>query len=260
MTIEPPGEFASHLRSDRDDPGRTPGQACGLDGQATRDYARGSIAPGEDRPRAKSRGRDLEDPGGRTVEPRPAAALQGESEIQWDDARAFLRRRLATRLRGVDPGEIEDLTQEAMIRLLRAVRREGARSLEALMTTIAERTRNDFLKKWMNRGKRDQPIEEFEPLLAEPSGDASAALQALEDDPGRVAFLILQLVGRIQPSALPLLEAKMRGKSLEEVAREQRRTALAVRKEWSRVAQKLRDYASAHPEAFGDLGLSAGGR
>jgi DNA-directed RNA polymerase specialized sigma24 family protein len=182
-----------------------------------------------------------------------------DPEIRWDEARRFLRGRLAYRVRGIPADELEDLTQEALIRLLRVVRREGVRNLEALMNHIVELTRNDFLKRKMRRQSREQPLDDLAHVVSDPAGDAASHLEAIEQDPSRLAFLVLEFVRRVRPGALSLCESKMRGRSLEETAREQGRTPAAVRKEWSRVAQQFRDYWAAHPEEFGGSAVEEGG-
>jgi hypothetical protein len=70
----------------------------------------------------------------------------GDPQFDWAQARGFLSRRLARKLFREDHATLDDLTQEALVRVLRAARRETVLNLEGLMETIAERTVADFLR------------------------------------------------------------------------------------------------------------------
>jgi DNA-directed RNA polymerase specialized sigma24 family protein len=78
-------------------------------------------------------------------------------EVDWRRAREFLRARLRQEMGSADAAELDDLAQEACVRLLRALRRERAERLEGLMSTIAHRTWTDHLRrrvaarKWLAR-------------------------------------------------------------------------------------------------------------
>jgi DNA-directed RNA polymerase specialized sigma24 family protein len=57
-------------------------------------------------------------------EPSSLTGAASETEIQWDEAVAFLRRRLGYELPASARPHLDDLVQESLVRLLRAVRRE----------------------------------------------------------------------------------------------------------------------------------------
>ena len=62
---------------------------------------------------------------------------KSEPEIDWNRARVMLRARISSLLGRSDP-VTEDLTQEALVDLLRVVRREGWRGSDGLLTVIAQ--------------------------------------------------------------------------------------------------------------------------
>ena len=61
-------------------------------------------------------------------------------DIDWGSASAQLRTRIRDRLGRCDDATLQDLTQEALIHLVREVRHNGARSLTGLIVVIARST------------------------------------------------------------------------------------------------------------------------
>jgi len=78
---------------------------------------------------------------------RPEPSPGGIEGYDWKAIRSGLRRRFQSLLYRRDEDLLDDLAQEATIRLLRTLRREPARDLEKLMTTIASRTFADHLRR-----------------------------------------------------------------------------------------------------------------
>lgn len=68
-------------------------------------------------------------------------------DLDWDQVRSQMRRRLVGRMDASDRSELDDLVQEGCIRLLRAIRREAINDLEAFITVLTDRTFKDFLRR-----------------------------------------------------------------------------------------------------------------
>ncbi len=121
---------------------------------------------------------------------RKCPIAQNENEIDWEKACKGLRSRIARKLDRLDPDKIEDLVQEASVRLLRVVRQEGARNLEALMNVIAHGTSVDFLRRRRAWSLLLEPMTEV--TMNRPTlGAANAAVMG--DPLERVQFVVLQL-------------------------------------------------------------------
>lgn len=157
--------------------------------------------------------------------------------------------RIADRnIRHVLPGSsdewVEDLRQEALVRLMRALRHAEARNLEALTTEIARRTAIDHL-----RSRR-----RWEALVEPWSGDTA---DPLVEDPGlagdpleRVRFEVMAFFERGHSECLELARAYFREMDWGTVAATTGRSQEAVRKQWSRCVAALRAAVRTDPDGL----------
>jgi DNA-directed RNA polymerase specialized sigma24 family protein len=112
-----------------------------------------------------------------------------DRELDWSVLRMTLRRHLARRAGAGDREYLDDLVQEASIRLLRATRRGPVEQIEGLAATIAHRTWVDFIRRRTRCRRVFSPGERFEATVgpeAFPLGDPR----------DRLRFVVLELFGR----------------------------------------------------------------
>lgn len=105
------------------------------------------------------------------------------SEADWAQARAFLHGRLRRLLDRCDEAVVEDATQEAAVRLLRVMRREEVRNLEALMNDICRKTAIDIMR---SNGRFRAT---FEPLDEQAE---HVAIESTADPLERLEFAVLE--------------------------------------------------------------------
>jgi RNA polymerase sigma factor (sigma-70 family) len=180
----------------------------------------------------------------------PGAA--SETEIQWDEAVAFLRRRLGYELPASARPHLDDLVQESLVRLLRAVRREPVDNLEALMTEIARRAAIDCLRRntrWSAILAGDTPDLE---QVADPAGAGTR----LSDPVERLQFVVLEFFTVREARCQELANAYFAEQDWKVVASRSGRSHDAVRKQWSRCLEMLRQAAR---DEFGPLMECLGG-
>jgi DNA-directed RNA polymerase specialized sigma24 family protein len=161
-------------------------------------------------------------------------------DLDWDKARSFLSRSLARKLFREDLATRDDLTQEALVRLLRAVRRETTHNLEGLMETIADRTVVDYLRR-RRAWQKDPTIDpneypEHPGLEALPADDYFPSLDRLQ-------FAVLEFFHEKNSSCLELARQYFQERNWLEVARMQGRPHTAIRQQWSRCVGLLRESA-----------------
>jgi DNA-directed RNA polymerase specialized sigma24 family protein len=171
----------------------------------------------------------------------PSAA--SEAEIQWDEASAFLRRRLGYEVPASSRGQIDDLVQECLVRLLRVVRREPVENLEALMTEIARRTAIDCMRR---RTRWKAIVEPEGPGFAE-LPDPRARADEIGDPVERLHFVVLEFFTIREAPCRDLAAAFFTEQDWKAVAAARGRSHDAVRKQWSRCLGILRDAAREDP-------------
>ena len=172
-----------------------------------------------------------------------------DANIDWIHARQFLRERLRREIDACDESQLDDLVQEACVRLLRACRRESIQQLEALMATIARRTWADHLRRRIVARRWLEPYgDEFEstpadrPLYDPQFGDI---LQRLE-------LVIGEFFRRqAKPECQQLATAHFEGRGWNNVANELSISDVTVRKRWSRCVSLLRDEFERDPALRG---------
>jgi len=173
----------------------------------------------------------------RDQEPRPRGA-GNEVEIRWTEAEAFLRRRLDFELPANARAHLDDLVQESLVRLLRAVRREPVDNVEALMTEIARRAAIDCLRR---RTRWNVVLDPEAPDFDQVADPASRS--PFGDPLERVHFVVLEFFTAREARCRDLAVAFFAEQDWKVVAAAQGRSHEAVRKQWSRCLETLREAA-----------------
>jgi RNA polymerase sigma factor (sigma-70 family) len=186
----------------------------------------------------------------RAQESRSAAPVTAasESEIRWDEAATFVRRRLGYELTASTREHLDDLVQEALVRLLRAVRREPIENLEALMTEIARRTAIDCLR----RRTRWRAVIESEIPEGLEIADPNARADRVGDPLERVHFIVLEFFASRESRCRELAMAFFAEQDWNVVAQARGRSHEAVRKQWSRCLETLRSATRYDPGLLED--------
>jgi RNA polymerase sigma factor (sigma-70 family) len=169
-----------------------------------------------------------------------SVTLEGSASVDWNAAREFLHRQLSIALDRVDPAEIQDLTQEALIGLVGAVRREPPRNLEALMTTIARRTGIDYIRRRRTWSRVMTPMEESH---AERPDPRAADPETMGDPKERLAFIVLEFFRVQSAPCYELAEYRFAGVDWKDVGEKTHRSHAAIRKQWERCVAMLRKCA-----------------
>ena len=176
----------------------------------------------------------------------PAAFAASETEIRWSEAAAFLRRRLDYELPASARPHLDDLVQESLVRLLRAVRREPVLNVEALMTEIARRAAIDCLR----RNTRWSAILTVDSSELDRAADSAPSHSRLGDPVERLQFVVLEFFTVREARCQELATAYFAEQDWKAVASRSGRSHDAVRKQWSRCLEMLRQAAR---EEFGPL-------
>jgi len=169
-----------------------------------------------------------------------------EIVIDWARARRFLARCLRRRLARATKAEIEDLTQESLIRLLRAARREPIHNLDGLMTDIARKTAFDSQRM---KTRWRAILEGSDHHMAESATSDTPLPDVLGDPLERARFVILEFLGRRSSACHQLAVQYFQGEgSWSAVALQLGKTPEAVRQQWSRCVALLRKEARRNPD------------
>lgn len=159
---------------------------------------------------------------------------QSGPELDWDALRNSLRRHFVRRAGTGDREYLDDLVQEASIRMLRAIRRGPVDQLEGLAATIAHRTWVDFIR----RRARCRKL-----FSAGAKTEATVGPEAFAwgDPAERLRFVVLELLDREgSTGCLELARAYFAEMDWKSVASLLDRTHDAVRKAWSRCIETVR--------------------
>ena len=174
-------------------------------------------------------------------------------ELDWTQVRAVLRRHLHEQLPSGDRDSLEDLVQEALVRLLRVRRREPIANLDALLHTLTRRTCIDFLRR---KRRWTLLIDAGGVDVTELPGPARSAPWAMGDGGERIEFVVGALFEREgHHECGSLAQEFFSERDWSVVARERNLSAAAVRKRWSRCLDTLRRAVRADPwlsNLFGD--------
>jgi DNA-directed RNA polymerase specialized sigma24 family protein len=155
-----------------------------------------------------------------------------------------MRRQLSRKLSSLERAQLDDLTQEASIRLLRCMRREEVRNLDALVQTIIGRTVMDFLR------CRRRSAAMFVPLT-----DATLNRPELEvevekvpkDFQERLEFTVLEFFRARRSGCFDLAREFFRHRNWRSVARDLGSSHDAIRARWSRCLSALRRAVARDP-------------
>ena len=163
----------------------------------------------------------------------------GGSEPDWNRVRSLLRRRLEARLSPGEREEIEDLVQEALVRLLRARGRGAIGNLDAFLHTLARRTWIDFIR----RKRRWKLLMEAGGVdvtrLPAPDRAAPWLLGDIQERIETVVLLHFEREGHAECGSLA--RTFFAERSWNAVAEERNLSGAAVRKRWSRCLDALRN-------------------
>lgn len=175
------------------------------------------------------------------MESSPPLTAERETRIPWEEARRFLRECIATRHRPRDAATLEDLTQEALTRLLRVVRREDVVNMNGLMFEIARRTWIDHVRR-EKRGRLllQKAQHDLDPVVSPPDGDFGDPLE-------RLRFTTLEFFRAHRAPCHAIAEVFFEGQDWKTVAIRMGRPYTAIRKQWSRCIQALRVGLGANP-------------
>ena len=171
---------------------------------------------------------------------------KSEPEIDWNRARVMLRARISSLLGRSDPAT-EDLTQEALVDLLRVVRREGWRGSDGLLTVIARSVVASEIRRRQRYRLRFADWEQHLDKIVElPSGAAHEW-----DDPLRTLWFLLVEYFRVRKA--PCLLIAERYAELEDwkaVAEATGQTHDSVRQQWSRCSRMFREELRRNPGPY----------
>jgi DNA-directed RNA polymerase specialized sigma24 family protein len=163
------------------------------------------------------------------------------ADLDWDRMRTLLRNHLLRRAESGDRDHLDDLVQEACVRLLRASRRGPVESPDALAATIARRTWVDHIRRrtrWRN-------------LFVAETGQEAPALSggpAFGDVRDRLQFIVTELLeSNGSHGCLDLARAYFAERDWKTVAAAAGRSYAAVRKQWSRCVTEVRDLIRRDP-------------
>jgi DNA-directed RNA polymerase specialized sigma24 family protein len=168
------------------------------------------------------------------------------AELDWGRARQLLRRYVAMNLGAGEESHLDDLVQEACVRLLRASRREAPRDLETLCATIARRTWKDFLKRRIRARAVFAAVEIADVEQPDPR---SLRDPLLGDVLQRLEQIVLEVFRRHGAAdCAELARDYFDAHDWAEVARRRGSSHAAVRKRWSRCVELPRRSIAADSE------------
>jgi DNA-directed RNA polymerase specialized sigma24 family protein len=172
--------------------------------------------------------------------------MEVETEIRWTEVQGFLKSWFARRCGSAHASHVDDLTQEACIRLLRMVRREAPRDLEAAMGAIAHRTWIDHLRRHL-RWKAvlapwDETVEQH--AAAPDAADPDDAATPAGDPVTRLRFMVLEFFRAQRAECYELGTRRFGGQDWRAISAAVGRGYAAVRQAWSRCMKRFRETAS----------------
>jgi DNA-directed RNA polymerase specialized sigma24 family protein len=162
-----------------------------------------------------------------------------DQTIDWRELRASVRRRVHFHLQGWSAEEIEDATQDVVVKVLLFVERSGEpESLDGLLTVIARRTAASRIRD-RSRRRPHVPVREESAVTADEA--ARRELAQLEEQVQWRALQVIAYFRRSQAPCLELARARAEGVELKELAARTNQSYGAVLQRWSRCMRRLRD-------------------
>lgn len=170
---------------------------------------------------------------------------KSDGAIDWDEARPFLKSTLARMIGPREEADLDDLVQEASVRLLRATYDTLVQDSEGLMRTVARRTWIDYLR---GRIRNRSYVEWFglelrvstpSPLHRDEFGDLRERIEFVVQDvfEGQGAMECSQLAGAYFTST-----------DWGSVASDLGVSHATVRKRWSRCLALVREVLASDPD------------
>lgn len=159
--------------------------------------------------------------------------------IDWSLVRSSIARRMSYHLRGWERVEIEDATQDALVRVMRFLERSGRpNSLEGLVRVIARRT---AIERMRARARRPatQSVREEHAVIADEA--TRRELLDLEAQVEWKAFQVREWFREHQSPCLELAEARATGVAFNELAGRSGVSHVALLQRWSRCMKRLRE-------------------
>lgn len=158
--------------------------------------------------------------------------------VDWADIRNSIARRMSFHLRGWEPSEIEDATQDVLLRVMRFFRRSGPpRALEGLATVI---TRRVAVERMRSRKRRPPGRPVHEEDIVTPDDSLRHDLLDLEEEVAWKAFRVREFFRTRQTPCVELADARSQGEDFKQLAARTNQSHLALLQRWSRCMKKLR--------------------
>lgn len=176
----------------------------------------------------------------------PTSHPTTELDVDWHSVRRTIRGTIRGQLGSVEPVLIEDLTQQALIGVLRALRRETVRNVDSLASTIARATAIDEVRRLQRERRRMTEYEHVAPRAGEGRRSGSRFVHQLD----LLWFLLCDYLRTQQASCQSLAELYAERGDWRLVAQTLGSTHDAIRKQWSRCTRALRAALAREPEAF----------
>jgi len=155
----------------------------------------------------------------------------------WDELRTLAAHRVRARLGLLQRDDLEDVVQLAMVRLLRASRRESIANPHGMASLVADRAARDWLR--ARRRWRARFLEPGEMDDLSPPCDALPE-QAFGDPVERARFVVTEYFRQTAGPCAELATAYFAALDWEAVAASAAMPAATVRKRWWRCVERLR--------------------
>ena len=160
----------------------------------------------------------------------------------WKACGDRLRTKFRFRVRFEDPTLIEDLTQEALVRILRASRATQIENIEAFENTVASRVWTDHVRRRSTWNRVFAAVDEVPEMVAPeevPAGPDQGNPLA------RFQFLVLEFFQSRSGGCIPLIQeyVRLERPSWKLVAENLGQSYPAVRKRWERCRAALLEAA-----------------
>lgn len=167
-----------------------------------------------------------------------------ESErVDWKQARHFITACVRRARYRLDDASVEDVVQDALMRLHRTVSRQPEAGGPGLMADIAKKSLIDHIRSCMRRRRL---MEDGGECPLEILGRAESIERAGDRETREtLRATIVELFEEHCPECLPLALQRMEDLSWDEIAAGDSRTPAALRQVWHRGIERIRRGASA---------------